>query len=98
MCACALHWVLLGAVVRALGCSRAARLLFLSLCNKQPWPGSIRVEDTLLYFTQAMTHGHGVQPGKSLYTTVRELVENALDSCEGIGQPPHVLITMCGST
>lgn len=35
-----------------------------------------------------------LQPGKSLYTTVRELVENALDSCEGIGEPPNVAINM----
>lgn len=33
-------------------------------------------------------------PGKSLYTTVRELVENALDSCEGIGEPPNVAINI----
>jgi hypothetical protein len=35
-----------------------------------------------------------VQPGKSLYTTIRELVENSLDSAEGIGQLPSVKISM----
>ena len=34
------------------------------------------------------------QPGKSLYTTIRELVENALDSAESISELPHIEITM----
>ena len=29
-------------------------------------------------------------PGKSLYTTIRELVENALDAAESIGVPPRI--------
>ncbi|MCI27732.1 DNA topoisomerase 6 subunit B-like, partial [Trifolium medium] len=33
-------------------------------------------------------------PGKSLYTTVRELVENALDSAESISELPVVEITI----
>lgn len=36
----------------------------------------------------------GFQPGKSLYTTVRELVENALDSAESISELPEVEVTM----
>lgn len=32
--------------------------------------------------------------GKSLYTTVRELVENALDACESIRQLPDIEITL----
>jgi DNA topoisomerase VI subunit B len=35
-----------------------------------------------------------VQPGKCLYTTIRELVENALDSAESISTLPLVEITM----
>lgn len=35
-----------------------------------------------------------LQPGKSLYTTVRELVENSLDSAESISELPAVEITM----
>jgi DNA topoisomerase VI subunit B len=35
-----------------------------------------------------------LQPGKSLYTTIRELVENALDSAESIRNLPHIEITM----
>ncbi|KAJ0851637.1 putative DNA topoisomerase (ATP-hydrolyzing) [Helianthus annuus] len=33
-------------------------------------------------------------PGKSLYTTVRELVENALDSAESIAELPLVEVTI----
>ena len=35
-----------------------------------------------------------LQPGKCLYTSVRELVENSLDAAESIGQLPDVTITM----
>lgn len=33
-------------------------------------------------------------PGKSLYTTVRELVENALDSTESVGELPVIEVTI----
>ncbi|KAL3139887.1 DNA topoisomerase 6 subunit B [Trebouxia sp. C0009 RCD-2024] len=33
-------------------------------------------------------------PGKCLYTSVRELVENSLDAAESIGQLPEIGITM----
>lgn len=33
-------------------------------------------------------------PGKSLYTTVRELVENALDSTESVGELPAIEVTI----
>ncbi|XLT50640.1 hypothetical protein HN873_043244, partial [Arachis hypogaea] len=35
-----------------------------------------------------------LMPGKSLYTTVRELVENSLDSAESISELPVVEITI----
>ena len=35
-----------------------------------------------------------MQPGKCLYTTIRELVENALDSAESISNLPLIDITM----
>ena len=35
-----------------------------------------------------------LQPGKCLYTTMRELVENALDSAESISVLPDIDITM----
>ena len=38
-----------------------------------------------------------LQPGKCLYTTVRELVENSLDSTEDISQLPDIEVTMCGA-
>jgi hypothetical protein len=34
------------------------------------------------------------QPGKCLYTTVRELVENSLDSAESVSALPLIEITM----
>ncbi len=37
------------------------------------------------------------QDGKSLYTTIREFVENALDAAESIGVLPSVDITMCAA-
>jgi len=33
-------------------------------------------------------------PGKSLYTTVRELVENSLDACESIGEMPSIFVSI----
>ena len=35
-----------------------------------------------------------LQPGKCLYTSVRELVENSLDAAESIGQLPVIAVTM----
>ena len=35
-----------------------------------------------------------LQPGKCLYTTIRELVENGLDSAESISQLPDLCITV----
>ena len=32
--------------------------------------------------------------GKSLYTSIRELIENSLDACESIGELPSVSVTM----
>ena len=46
--------------------------------------------------TQVRPDGHTalLQPGKCLYTSVRELVENSLDAAESIGQLPDIAITM----
>ena len=33
-------------------------------------------------------------PGKSLYTTIRELVENGLDAAEAINVLPSITVTM----
>jgi DNA topoisomerase-6 subunit B len=37
-------------------------------------------------------------PGKSLYTTIRELVENGLDACEYIGELPEISIRIVETT
>lgn len=36
-----------------------------------------------------------MQPGRCLYTTVRELVENSLDAAESIGLLPDIDVEMC---
>ena len=38
-----------------------------------------------------------LQPGKCLYTTVRELVENSLDAAESIGLLPDIDVEMCAA-
>ena len=38
--------------------------------------------------------GRDVQPGKSLFTTVREFVENSLDAAESISVPPEISVLM----
>ncbi|CAI9301834.1 unnamed protein product [Lactuca saligna] len=53
---------------------------------------SLRRIRTLLGFTTKVVLCN--LPGKSLYNTVRELVENALDSAESIGELPLVEITI----
>ena len=35
-----------------------------------------------------------LQPGKSLYTSMRELVENSLDAAESINKLPDIQVTM----
>lgn len=42
-------------------------------------------------------HLNHTQPGRCLYTTVRELVENSLDAAESIKQLPSLEITMCAT-
>ena len=37
---------------------------------------------------------HFLQPGKSLYTSMRELVENSLDAAESINELPDIEISM----
>lgn len=40
-------------------------------------------------------HCDCLQPGKSLYTTMRELVENSLDAAESAMTLPDIDVTMC---
>ena len=42
------------------------------------------------FFTENQNIAGFDNPGKSLYTTIRELVENALDAAESIGVPPRI--------
>ena len=44
--------------------------------------------------TRALTGTPRPQDGKSLYSTLREFVENALDAAESMGQLPTVEVTM----
>ena len=64
-------------------------------------PGSMLKTVTLCLYRMSVKHlnvvlfvSNDYQPGKSLYTTVRELVENALDSAESIAELPFVEVTM----
>jgi DNA topoisomerase VI subunit B len=43
--------------------------------------------------TSALGHSSS-QPGKSLYTTLRELIENGLDAAEAIMRLPDLAITV----
>ena len=42
------------------------------------------------FFTENQNIAGFDNPGKSLYTTIRELVENSLDAAESIGVPPTI--------
>ena len=42
------------------------------------------------FFTENQNIAGFDNPGKSLYTTIRELVENSLDAAESIGAPPDI--------
>ena len=55
----------------------------------------LRIRDFLLGISKLISVTYNTcQPGKSLYTTMRELVENALDSAESISELPVIEITM----
>ena len=46
------------------------------------------------FFTENQNIAGFDNPGKSLYTTIRELVENSLDAAESLGVPPRVELTV----
>ena len=52
------------------------------------------IEPTDSMFTLYEIHHWILQPGKCLYTTVRELVENSLDAAESGGELPQIEINM----
>lgn len=53
-----------------------------------------RAESPAEFFAENKNIAGFDNPGKSLYTTVRELVENSLDSAESISELPVVEITI----
>ena len=81
------------------------------LCSRRARPSSSQTTGILLALTTCailqayasvcssgvITHACTAcaQPGKCLYTTVRELVENSLDAAEDAGSLPEIDITMC---
>ena len=53
---------------------------------------SVQRKSAAEFFTENQTIAGFDNPGKSLYTTIRELVENSLDAAESIGEPPDVAL------
>lgn len=61
-----------------------------------PWevPTTWLPAPALQHPTPPHFRAHALQPGKCLYTTIRELVENGLDAAECIDQLPDLTITV----
>ena len=51
---------------------------------------SVERKSAAEFFTENQTIAGFDNPGKSLFTTIRELVENSLDAAESIGEPPDI--------
>ena len=54
----------------------------------------LKVKSPAEFFSENKNIAGFDNPGKSLYTTIRELVENSLDACEAAGVPPEIEITL----
>ena len=54
----------------------------------------LRVKSPAEFFSENKNIAGFDNPGKSLYTTIRELVENSLDACEAAGVLPDIEITL----
>ena len=54
----------------------------------------LRVKSPAEFFSENKNIASFDNPGKSLYTTIRELVENSLDACEAAGVLPDIEITL----
>ncbi|CAM8961708.1 unnamed protein product [Rhodiola kirilowii] len=61
---------------------------------KKPKESLLKQKSPAEFFAENKNIAGFDNPGKSLYTTMRELVENALDSAESISQLPVVEITI----
>ena len=54
----------------------------------------LRVKSPAEFFSENKNIAGFDNPGKSLYTTIRELVENSLDACEAAGVLPDIEVTL----
>ncbi|CAH9082948.1 unnamed protein product [Cuscuta epithymum] len=61
---------------------------------RKPKESALKQKSPAEFFAENKNIAGFDNPGKSLYTTVRELVENALDSAESISELPAVEITI----
>lgn len=61
---------------------------------KTPNESALKQKSPAEFFAENKNIAGFDNPGKSLYTTVRELVENSLDSAESISELPVVEITI----
>ncbi|KAK3042302.1 hypothetical protein RJ639_001897 [Escallonia herrerae] len=61
---------------------------------RKPKESALKQKSPAEFFAENKNIAGFDNPGKSLYTTVRELVENALDSAESISELPVVEITI----
>ncbi|KAI7746231.1 hypothetical protein M8C21_017696, partial [Ambrosia artemisiifolia] len=61
---------------------------------RKPKASTLKQKSPAEFFAENKNIAGFDNPGKSLYTTVRELVENALDSAESIAELPFVEVTI----
>ena len=54
----------------------------------------LRVKSPAEFFSENKNIAGFDNPGKSLYTTIRELVENSLDACESVETLPNIDISL----
>jgi len=54
----------------------------------------LRVKSPAEFFSENKNIAGFDNPGKSLYTTIRELIENSLDACEAAGVLPDIEVTL----
>uniref|UniRef100_A0A7S3QTQ5 DNA topoisomerase 6 subunit B n=1 Tax=Dunaliella tertiolecta TaxID=3047 RepID=A0A7S3QTQ5_DUNTE len=64
------------------------------MATKKPKPSDLVQKSPAEFFAENKNIAGFDNPGKCLYTTVRELVENALDSSESVGVLPVIDITI----
>jgi len=55
---------------------------------------TVQVKSAAEFFTENQNIAGFDNPGKSLFTTIRELVENSLDAAESVGASPEIEVTV----